>query len=172
MVHGAPSPSEIMVKARVLPPPPPAEDTLAPGNSPNAKLKEPIKGPYRRYLIDIAADPNDVALVRATDGKFTGDLQVMTFVYDQNGILIDTTAKSIHTNLTPDGYRQLYQRGLQLHQEVSVPLKGDYYLRIGLHDLNSNRVGAVEVPVAAVKNLTPLPASIPASNTTSPGAPH
>jgi VWFA-related protein len=172
MVHGAPSPSQIMVKARVLPSATTSEDTLAPGNSPNAKLKEPIKGPYRRYLIDIAADPNDVALVRETDGKFSGNLQVMTFVYDQNGLLIGTTAKSIHTNLTPDGYRQLYQRGLQLHQEVSVPLKGDYYLRIGLHDLNSNRVGAVEVPVAAVKNLTPPPASVPTSNTTSPGAPN
>jgi hypothetical protein len=91
----------------------------------------------------------------------------MTFVYDQNGLLIGTTAKSIHTNLTPDGYRQLYQYGLQLHQEVSVPLKGDYYLRIGLHDLTSNRVGAIEVPVAAIRNLPPLTApSAPASNPT------
>jgi hypothetical protein len=171
MVHGAPTPSEIMLKARVLPSATPSENTLAPGNSPNAKLKEPVKGPYRRYLIDIAADPNDVALVRGTDGKFTSDLQVMTFVYDQNGLLIGTTAKSIHTNLTLDGYRQLYQRGLQLHQEVSAPLKGDYYLRIGLHDLTSNRVGAIEVPVASVANLTPLSASASPSSTQAPVAP-
>jgi VWFA-related protein len=171
MVHGAPNPSEIMIKARVLPSATRSEDALAPGNSPNAKLKEPIKGPYRRYLIDIAADPNDVALVHGTDGKLTSDLQVMTFVYDQNGLLIGITAKSIHTNLTPDGYRQLYQYGLQLHQEVSVPLKGDYYLRIGLHDLTSNRVGAIEVPVTSVKGLPPAPVATSPSSTPAPSTP-
>ena len=93
---------------------------------------------------------------------------MMTFVYDQSGQLIGTTAKSIHTNMPVDGYKQLFQHGLQFHQEVSVPLKGDYYLRIGLHDLTSNRVGAVEISVASVKNLPPPPA--PASPTPAPPA--
>jgi hypothetical protein len=43
--------------------------------------------------------------------------------------------------------------GVPFHQEISVPAKGDYYLRIGVHDLRGNRVGAVEVPVEAVRNL-------------------
>ena len=64
-------------------------------------------------------------------------MEVMTYVYDLNGTLIDTTAKSIRTNLPPEGYKQMFQHGLQFHEEISVPLKGDYYLRIGLHDRNS-----------------------------------
>jgi hypothetical protein len=46
--------------------------------------------------------------------------------------------------------------GMAFHQEVSVPVKGRYYLRTAIHDLNSDRVGAVEVPVAAVAKLEPL----------------
>ncbi len=156
MVHGSPSPSEIVMKTRVLPSATASEPQLAPGNTPGPRAKE-VKGPYRRYIIDIAADPRAISLLPSGDGKFTGDMQVMTFVYDQNGLLVDTTAKSVHTNLPPDGYKQLFQHGLQFHQEVSVPLKGTYYLRIGLHDLTSNRVGAVEVPVATVQNLPPPP---------------
>jgi hypothetical protein len=47
----------------------------------------------------------------------------------------------------------MMETGLQFHQAVSVPAKGEYFLRIGLHDLLVDHVGAVEVPVSAVKNL-------------------
>jgi hypothetical protein len=42
-----------------------------------------------------------------------------------------------------------------------VPVKGEYFLRIGVHDLATNRVGAVEVPVYAVSRLTPWSARAP-----------
>ena len=171
MMRGGPIPTEIILKARVLPSATPSEDALAPGNNISPHLKE-LKGPFRRYIVDIAADPRAISFLPGGAGKYTGDMEVMTYVYDLNGTLIDTTAKSIRTNLPPEGYKQMFQHGLQFHEEISVPLRGDYYLRIGLHDRNSNRVGAIEIPVAAVKNLAPLPASVPTSNTTSPGAPN
>ena len=90
-------------------------------------------------------------------------MQLITYVYNQDGALINSTAKAIHTDLPIDGYKQLFQHGLQFHQEVSVPLSGAYYLRIGLHDLNSNRIGALEVPIASVRNLPPAaPAAVAA----------
>ena len=61
--------------------------------------------------------------------------------------------------------------------EVSVPVKGQYYLRTSIHDLNSDRIGAVEVPIAAVAKLDPLmaaaapaaaPSSTPADATPAP----
>jgi len=33
-----------------------------------------------------------------------------------------------------------------------VPVQGNYYLRIGIHDLGSDRVGAVEIPVASLQS--------------------
>jgi hypothetical protein len=43
--------------------------------------------------------------------------------------------------------------GIHLKQEISVPAKGEYFFRIGIHDLNSDHVGAVELPVSAVSKL-------------------
>jgi len=44
---------------------------------------------------------------------------------------------------------------------VSVPVKGHYYLRTAIHDMVSDRVGAVEIPIGAVARLEPLK-SLPA----------
>jgi len=54
MMHGAPTPTQIIFKASVLPIGGPPEDKLAPGNSavPN------LKGPYRRYNVSYAASPH------------------------------------------------------------------------------------------------------------------
>jgi hypothetical protein len=41
---------------------------------------------------------------------------------------------------------------------TQVPAKGDYFLRIGVHDLATDKVGALEVPVSSVK---PVPESAP-----------
>jgi hypothetical protein len=54
-------------------------------------------------------------------------------------------------------YNRALHKGLFFHQQISVPLKGEFYLRIGVHDVTADRDGAVEVPVDSVKNL-PAPA--------------
>ena len=58
-------------------------------------------------------------------------------------------------NLPPDSYRQFLQGSLQFHLEISAPTREETYLRIGIHDLNSNHFGVVEVPAAAVSHLAP-----------------
>ena len=34
--------------------------------------------------------------------------------------------------------------GANAHQEIAVPATGEYFLRIGVHDISSDRVGAIE----------------------------
>jgi hypothetical protein len=53
-------------------------------------------------------------------------------------------------------YQTIMAEGVQFKQEISVPVKGDSFLRIGVEDLATNRVGVVEVPVAMVAKLKPL----------------
>ena len=38
-------------------------------------------------------------------------------------------------------------RSMQFHQEISVPVKGDYYIRAGIHDRVNDAMGAVEMDV-------------------------
>ncbi len=158
MLRGGPDPTEIIFKARVLPITGRPEAQPAPGNllNPNGK----VKGPFVRYAIDIAADPR-VMLTTTPEGFHQGTAQFLTYVYDQDGNIVNLVDNRTRANLPPEAYANSLRVGLHWHQEISVPEKGSYFLRIGIHDLTGDRVGAIEVPVAAVKNLPPLDAISP-----------
>ena len=48
--------------------------------------------------------------------------------------------------------------GVQFKQEISVPVKGQTFLRVGVHDVTSDHVGAIEIPVSTLAKLKSLPA--------------
>jgi hypothetical protein len=104
-------------------------------------------------------------VTETTDGVYHLDVRLLAYVYDQDGNLINYADNNAHAKLTPAVYAGLLQHGLPYHQEISVPVNGQYYLRFGIHDLNGNRVGALEMPVASVKSLAPLPAPSPSTPT-------
>jgi hypothetical protein len=49
-------------------------------------------------------------------------------------------------NLQSAQYEQIMQTGLPLHQEIDIPT-GEVYLRLGVHDLATDRVGSIEIPL-------------------------
>jgi hypothetical protein len=165
MMRGGPDPTQIILKIRVLPASTTPEDTLAEGNVLNSKLK--IQGPFRRYDIDYAADSR-AAITQTPDGVYHLDVRFLAYIYDQDGNLINYADNNAHANLSSATYTELLQHGLPYHQEISVPLKGQYYLRVGIHDLTGNRVGALELPIASIKDLPPLPAPAPSTVTSAP----
>ena len=48
-----------------------------------------------------------------------------------------------------------------VHTDYDIPRDGDYTLRIAVHDQQSDRVGAVEVPIAKVRGLPLEPGARP-----------
>ncbi|CAN5561936.1 hypothetical protein BH10ACI4_BH10ACI4_18150 [soil metagenome] len=169
MTRGAPNPSGILFKVRVLPATATTEATLVPGNAPNPNLKL-SHGPYRRYALDMAVDPRAVLFTHTPDALYHGEIQVRTYVYDQDGTLIIDCFNTSHASFGAPTMQRMLATGIQLHQQISVPEKGTYFLRIGIHDLNSDRLGAVEVPIAAVKNLPPLAVPDAATGPKAPSA--
>jgi len=161
MMRGAPNATEILLKLQVLPASNADEKAVVPGNifnaEPAGKLK--IKPPFRRYVIDIAADARDIHIAPTPDGHYQFSTEVITCVYDTNGVLINTAVQKAHGNLTASSYANMAHTGLPFHQEVSVPAAGTYFLRTSVHDLDTDRYGSVEIPVAKVANLAPLAAA-------------
>jgi VWFA-related protein len=154
MMHGAPEPTEIIFQARVVPASATTEDTLAPGTAVGSNPSK-LKPPYRRYNVIFAADPRNVRFTQSADGNYAGQIQFVTYVYDHDGQVITRAGNEIHTNLSRVQYAALFRGGLHFIQQISVPDKGDYYFRIGVHDMDGDHAGAVEFPVAAVRNLPP-----------------
>lgn len=157
MAHGAPTPQDILFKVRVLPIGTMPEPTLASANQDDPS--HPLKPPFRRFAIDLAAVADAFRLTLNQDGSRTGAIEFNVLLYDNDGQLLNATGRTIQLNLTPEVYKR-FLTGFNAHLEISVPVKGgDNFLRIGIHDIPSNRFGVVEIPIASVARLTPLPAA-------------
>ena len=148
MLHGAPAPSELLFDVRAIP----ADDTtvkLSPGSTPDPKL---MQSPFRTYTLDTLIDIHNVQMDRIGNGEYQGSLECTVLVYNADGSVVNTRTRQAHFVLPPDRYADLLTHGLSASQSIDVPAKGSYFIRIGLHDPASNRVGAVEIPVAALQS--------------------
>ena len=157
MLRGGPDPTEIIFGANVRPSSADTESALVPGNVSTPKAA----GPYRRYTVLFSIDPKGLDCAANLDGVHHCAMESLIFVYDADGVLFNTQAGRLAADIPASRFAALLQTGLRFRQEISVPVKGEYFLRIGVHDLATNRVGAVEVPVYAVSRLTPWSARTP-----------
>jgi VWFA-related protein len=151
MARGAPIPTDILIRAGVVPmtPADKPEDQPAPGNQPGPKTH----GPYRRYSVNTLVDPAGLTFVRTPDGKLHADFGLIVLAYDRNGALINSQIDTIHIAAPLDELKNIFAQAR--HEEISVPAQGEYFLRIGIHDLHRDRYGAVEAAISEVKNLPP-----------------
>lgn len=161
MMRGGPDPTQLIFEAEVRPSSADAEPDPAPGNQAGKK----ISGPWRRYTVTFLTNPKAVNWTRQPDGAERFGLEFLTFVYDTDGKLINLQSSAIGGNVPADTYSSAMQHNLEYQQQISVPVKGEYYLRIGMRDSTSDRIGALELPVASVAKLPPAatgPAPAPA----------
>ena len=160
MQRGAPTPSEILFKVRVLPDSTTTSDTVHPHNHPNPNIH--LKGPFRLYDIDIAALSSDFRLTTTPDGLHHGAIEFITYVYDADGKLLNADGITTTLNLDAATYTGFVRSAANIRMQVSAPGKAESFLRIAVHDLTSNRFGVVEVPTSTVSKLAPPPPLAPA----------
>jgi VWFA-related protein len=156
MMHGGPDPAEILFKVRVRPSSTPPQATVLQTNQSNPDPKLKIEGPFKQYGVDLVPDAHAVTCRVGADGNHHCVLEVWTFVYNTNGDKLITASNRLFRRLTPEQYNTLLSGGMAFHQQISVPVKGQYYLRTAIHDMVSDNVGAVEIPIGAVARLDPL----------------
>lgn len=96
------------------------------------------------------------------DGTHHCTLEFRTFVYDNEGTLLVGQFNGINAAIPEARFASVQSGNLKYVQQISVPVKGEYYLRIGIRDDASDHVGAVELPVAQVAKLPPASGPAPA----------
>ena len=153
LLRGGPAANQIVFQARVLPVSTTTEDAVAPNNNPSKTLQ----GPLPRYAIHISADPRAMAFVDTPEGTHHDNVEFVSFLYDSQNKLVNTTSSTISANLKYTPAEIAAHGGIPFDQQISVPAKGQYYLRIAVHDIQGHRVGALELPIAAVAHLSPAP---------------
>jgi VWFA-related protein len=150
MLFGAPSATQIIFKI-AIDHGASEEQSVAAGN----KHVEKFKGPFHLYNVHYALNRDSIQFDDGPNGTHSGSFTFDAFLYNQDGDLVNTATSTINADLPIEAFNKLKTVGVQLALPISVPVKGDYYLRVGIHDLRSNRVGAVEVPIASIGDLSP-----------------
>jgi VWFA-related protein len=145
MRHGAPEPTEILFKV-ILVASEEQSKNLAAGNVATPKCKPP----YRLVTAAYAADPGDIIMPRGLNGSREVALEFAAVVYDKDGAAEVEQSNTVHVFVKPDGYEQFLKEGVRFQQQIAVPARGDYFVRVGIHDLIGDKAGAVEVPAASI----------------------
>jgi hypothetical protein len=81
--------------------------------------------------------------------------------------LLDSQTDGIKVEMPTARYAAIRHGGFQYRQEISAQARGEYYLRIGIHDDSTDCVGAIDLPVSAVSKLPSLSSQAPAPAATS-----
>jgi VWFA-related protein len=151
MVLGAVPPTEIVFKASLE-----AGDqvqkfgknNLPQGNYLQAAFQTK---PFRTDTILFQADIHHVRLTQTPDGLRHGTVEFAAIVYDQQGQPVNSLLSTAQLDLTDATFRKLLQDGISMRQQIAVPVKGNYFVRLGVHDVPGDHVGALEVPLDALR---------------------
>jgi hypothetical protein len=140
---GMPQLEQIVYKVKIQPPPK-TEDATAQQNG--------QKGSGQGYVVDFTVDPKDLALKLDSDGLHKGVLDVSLIAYDRYGKIGSRKDFLVPLNIKPDVYTTFQQTLMRMHAEIEVP-KGQYWIRTGLYDRGSGKVGTMEVALSSVVPL-------------------
>jgi VWFA-related protein len=118
--------------------------------------------PFREYKILCVTDARKIALNQTPDGLRHGQLEFAAVLYNDQGEVVNSLISTAMLDLTDPTYRRLVQTGFSLSQPIAIPVKGNYFLRVGVRDSVGDRVGAMEIPVDEIKlgiaGASPAPA--------------
>ena len=110
------------------------------------------KNAQKLYAVDFAINLNEISLKLDSDGNHHGSLNVSLIAYDRYGNLASRADHLVGLNIKPDVYAFFQSAGVQLHFEIGVP-KGELWLRAGVYDPATRKVGSIEIPLAVVRAL-------------------
>jgi VWFA-related protein len=148
MALGAVPPTEIVFLASVRPQPAVMKIEKKDPMPKNNFLAPPWQHkPFRTYDILFNASGRNIELAPAANGRHHGQVEFVAVLYDAEGNVVNTLQETPTFDFTDDLYLRVMQHGLPWVTHLAVPVKGNYFLRLGVRDVNSDAVGALEIPV-------------------------
>jgi hypothetical protein len=131
-----------------------------PGTKVLGTLDPKLQGkPLRRYELQFSMPGRQIAFTNAPDGMHHAALEFDVVAYDVYGKLISQLSQSIDLPLTADRYKQLQGQPFRVVQQIDLP-PGEMFLRTGILDRTSDKVGTTEIPITVNKKSAAAP-SVP-----------
>lgn len=111
------------------------------GSNPNAPR------PVVRYSLDYDVDVTPLVLTASSDGVLHGSTTLLTIAYDRDGRALNSISNTLRINVPSADYQRFMKQGIHYHGQLDLPAQSAW-LRAGILDSSSGRVGSLEVPVS------------------------
>ena len=101
-----------------------------------------------RYGLQYAVPSQQIVFKDGSKQTHDGNLDFDIAVYDTNDKLLTGLSQVVKVTLSDDKYKQMLanQEPIQLYQQIDLP-PGQLFLRVGVLDHNSDKVGTLELPL-------------------------
>ncbi len=110
----------------------------------------PSAKPGTAYDLLFKLDPTQLAFSQTPDLKRTGSLEFDVAAYDSYGKLLTVRSQTLKISLTPEQYGEFVQTPFQFFLPIDLP-GGQLFLRSGVFDTVSGKVGTLEIPLTIGK---------------------
>jgi hypothetical protein len=98
-----------------------------------------------------------LTLMKSSDGVHHVGLIVGAVAYDADGNPLNSTTQDMTVDMKPEVFQDFVKTGLKYTQQMDLPMT-PVYLRLGVYDKVSKRVGSMEIPLKPKAALPEAPA--------------
>ena len=113
---------------------------------PAGELASTLKGPLRRFIVDLNVDPHGIVFDDSPDGALHAKVEFSLVAYDGEGQRVNCLDSGFQMNLKSGPYAAALIKGIPVRFAIDVPA-GQISLRIAVHDLGAERTGSLEIPL-------------------------
>jgi hypothetical protein len=156
MQRFAPPATQLLFDARV------AASTTPPGPTDAATMGFPVAQvkdkPMARYDLLYSLAPSQIAFSDGPDGVYRGAVEFDITVSDVFGKLITSVSRTMPLTFDAEEYAEFVKVPFQFFQQIDLPA-GQAYIRAGVLDKISNKVGTVDIPLKIAKPAPKLNAT-------------
>ena len=147
MAHGVSTSTQMLFDLRIA-----RAQTPAPPSAPVLGLPNPIlKGkPLVRYDLQFSIPPDQITLAEEPGGARRAAVELVLVAYDEQGRMLNVLSQNAVLPLKPENVATFLQRPFQLPLQFDLP-PGKIFVRAGILDLASNKIGTLELPETVPK---------------------
>jgi VWFA-related protein len=139
--HGVPASTQILFRLS------PLRIDVQPATAPLAGSNTRVPRPVTRYSIGYEVDVAPLQLTPSNDGILHGTATLVAIVYDRDGNALNSVSNTLNINVPSAQYPQFMKQGINYREQLDLPIQAAF-LRAGIFDPASGRVGSVEVPIS------------------------
>ena len=118
--------------------------------------------PFRNYRVHYSLRPEELQFSATADGGYHDSFQFVVVIYHDDGEAVNSLSTTVQVDLKAEEYARMMQLGMSYDQTIAIPARGNstqipttgnFFVRAAVEEVDTRKIGAVEVPAEWVKVL-------------------